>query len=367
MEFITPKEKILGAALIAERLVGKKETLPVLSCIYLDASAGSLTLQATNLEAGVRLRVLGDVRSPGFLAIPASVFTQTLRSVAGEKVALRAEGGNLVVESRGSKTLIKSVNAEEFPSIAASPDDVHGVSVSRSSLIGGIESVMYAASPSMIRPELGSVCVSIEEGSITCVATDSFRLAEKTLRHGGDGDERTILVPMRHAGELIHVLERIDDENIELIVEDSQLTVRSDSVVFVSRVVDGRFPNYKEIVPKSYVTEATVLKSDLADLLRKARVFSGTEQRIGLHLYPGKKIFSGTAQSQDVGEMSDTLEAALSGDDLDIFFNIGYIADCLSSIESDSVVLRFAGPGRPLVIRGVSDQSFMYLVMPLNR
>ena len=109
------------------------------------------------------------------------------------------------------------------------------------------------------------------------------------------------------------------------------------------------------------------MKSDLTDMLRKARVFSGTDQHIGLHIYPQKKIFSATARSSEVGEMSDTLEAAVSGEDLDINFHIGYIAECLSSIDSDSVTLSFAGVGRPLVMRGVGDASFMYLVMPLNR
>ena len=138
-------------------------------------------------------------------------------------------------------------------------------------------------------------------------------------------------------------------------------------VRFVSRVVDATFPNYKEIVPKSVATEATMLKADLSEMLRKARVFSGNDQHVGLHAYPQKKIFTATARSSDVGEMSDSIDAALSGDDLDINFHIGYLAECLSSIESDSVVLSFAGPGKPLVIRGVSDTSFMYLVMPLNR
>jgi DNA polymerase-3 subunit beta len=136
---------------------------------------------------------------------------------------------------------------------------------------------------------------------------------------------------------------------------------------FTSRVVDGTFPNYKEIIPKTFSAEATVLKNDFAEMLRKARVFSGNDQHLGLHIYPKKKIFTATAQSSDVGEMSDSIDAALSGEDIDINFHIGYLADCLSTIESDSITLGFSGAGKPLVIRGVSDPSFTYLVMPLNR
>jgi DNA polymerase-3 subunit beta len=154
---------------------------------------------------------------------------------------------------------------------------------------------------------------------------------------------------------------------VEIATDDSQLAVTGAGVRFVSRIVEGSFPNYKDIIPKIFTTEATVLKGEIVELLRKARVFSGTEQHIGLHVYPDKKIFSATARSSDVGEMSDTVEAALSGEDIDINFNISYISDCLSSIASDSITLYFAGIGRPLVIKGVSDSTFTYLVMPLNR
>ena len=226
--------------------------------------------------------------------------------------------------------------------------------------------VSYAASPSMIRPELGSVYVSVGGKSIVCVATDSFRLAEKVIGSGEKGGVE-VLIPLKHALELLHILERISDETVELSADESQLTVSAEGVRYISRVVDGTFPNYKEIIPKGFSTEATILKNDFIEVLKKARVFSGNDQHVGLHVYAKRKIFSATARSADVGEMSDSIDAALSGEDIDINFHIGYLADCLSSIGSDSIILGFSGAGKPLVIRGVSDSSFTYLVMPLNR
>jgi DNA polymerase-3 subunit beta len=176
-----------------------------------------------------------------------------------------------------------------------------------------------------------------------------------------------LLIPLKHAVELVHVLERIDGGEVSLAAEDAQLVIIGGGARYVSRVVDATFPNYKEIIPKSFTTEATVLKGEFSEMLRKARVFSGNEMHVGLHVYPKKKLFTATARSSDVGEMSDSVDAALAGEDIDINFHIGYLGDCLSSIPSDSIVLGFAGAGKPLVIRGVSDQSFMYLVMPLNR
>lgn len=365
MKISTTKEKILNAILIAERITGKKESLPILSCILFDAQK-ELILKATNLEAGIEAVVPGEITEKGTLAVPAAILSQTIRSIGGDKVVFSSEEGNLLIESRGTKTLIKAIPHEEFPAL---PTDgsTGAIKIARDRLITGIQAVSYAASPSMIRPDLGSVYISIKDGSMTTVATDSFRLAEKTIVDTSTKQSGEILIPLRHALELVHILEHMDDDLVALSTDDAQLVLSGSGLRFVSRVVDANFPNYKEIVPKSAVTEATILKADLAEMLRKARVFSGNDMHVGLHIYPKKKIFTATARSADVGEMSDSIDAALSGEDLDINFHIGYLSDCLATIDSDSVQLNFAGPGRPLVIRGVSDSSFMYLVMPLNR
>lgn len=369
MKITTTKEKILNAVQLAERVTGKKETLPVLSCVLLDvggSSKGEMVVRATNLEAGIEVSVPCEIEDKGVVAVSAAVLSQTLKSISGEKIIFKTEEGNLVIESRGTKTLIKAIPHEEFPALG-SGTDATGITVSREELMRGIQSVSYAASPSMIRPELGSVYVSMRPGSIVCVATDSFRLAEKTINGVKSKSETDLLIPLKHASELAHVLERIGNDEVQLSADDSQMSVSADGVRYVSRVVDGTFPNYKEIMPKVFETEATVLKNDFAEMLRKARVFSGNDQHVGLHVYPKRKIFSATARSAEVGEMSDSIDAAISGEDLDINFHIGYLADCLSVVESDSIVLGFAGAGKPLVIRGVSDSSFTYLVMPLNR
>lgn len=366
MKFTTTKEKILNGILVAERITGKKETLPVLSCILIDAAGKEVLLRATNLEAGIEVSLPCDVEEKGVAAVPASILSQTLRSMGGEKITFKTEEGNLVVESKGTKTLIKAVPHEEFPALSQGSEK-KGMNISRELLVRGVQAVSYAASPSMIRPELGSIYISFKSNSILCVATDSFRLAEKNISGAQFKDEVEVLIPLKHALELTHILEHLEVDSVGLFADESQLTVSGNGVRFVSRVVEGTFPDYKTIIPKSFTTEATILKSDLADMLKKARVFSGNDQHVGLHVYPKRKIFSATARSLEVGEMSDTIDAAISGEDIDINFHIGYLADCLSSIESDSVVLGFSGAGKPLVLRGVSDTSFTYLVMPLNR
>ena len=138
-----------------------------------------MIIRATNLEAGVEIRVPAEIHEPGIVAVSAHVLAQTIRAVSAEKIDLRLDESNLLIESRGTKTLIKAVPHNEFPTLSS--NESKGVPVSRMLLISGIQSVVYAASPSMIRPELGSVYVSMNTSGIVTAATDSFRLAEKTI------------------------------------------------------------------------------------------------------------------------------------------------------------------------------------------
>lgn len=367
MQFTTTKEKFQNAVAVAERLIGKKESLPVLSCVLLSVDK-DLIISGTNLESGVNVRAQGEVGEKGVVAVPASILSQTIRSISGDKIVLKVDDGNLTISARGSKTLIKSISHDEFPMLPVSENKKQSLSINREKFLKGIQSVAYAASSSMIRPELGSVYISVRDGALTFAATDSFRLAEKIIKDTSVGEiSIDILIPLRHAVELEHVLEHISDEKITVLLEDAHLTVLGESITFISRVVDATFPNYRDIIPKQFTSEATLLKSDFSEALRKARVVSGNEQHIGLHVYPKKKMFTATAQSAAIGEMSDSLEAALSGEDLDINFHINYLSDSIPPIEADSVTLGFSGAGKPLVIRSAADTSFTYLVMPLNR
>src|ERR1700722_741711 len=157
MKFATTKDRILNATLLAERIAGKKESLPVLSCILIDAGK-EIILRATNLEAGIEVTVGGDVDEKGVIAVPAAIFSQTLRSIGSDKITLRSEEGNLIIESRGTKTLIKAIPHAEFPALP-SVGSKKGMQLPREKFLQALQAVSYAASPSMIRPELGSVSV----------------------------------------------------------------------------------------------------------------------------------------------------------------------------------------------------------------
>ena len=134
-----------------------------------------------------------------------------------------------------------------------------------------------------------------------------------------------------------------------------------------SRIIDGVFPDYKQIIPKDYISEVIVLKQDLINTLKKINIFSDKFGQISINIQPKKKIFTIHTKNNTVGETSDSIDAVIKGDALTASFNYRYILDCLNSIQSDSITLLFTGIGKPLIVKGVSDESFLYLVMPMNK
>jgi DNA polymerase-3 subunit beta len=334
----------------------------------LDASLkNTLIVRATNLETGVEIKVPAEIIEEGTVAIPVSILSHTIRAIRAEKIELTVEDDmNLTIHSAHGTTKIKSIATDEFPSLPKQTNS-EAYTIPYKAIIDGVNAVSYAASQSMIRPELASILIANQNGSLVFAATDSFRLAEKTVSARIVDTFPDTLIPVKNALELVHVLGSVKEEIIECRFDENQLSIHAGSIYFVSRIIDGTFPQYREIIPKSFTSEAVLLKEDMNAIIKKARIFSFTSQQIGFHLYPSKKQFTATARTADIGETSDSIEAALSGDDIDINFNLQYLSDCFSSIHSDSISMQFGGIGKPLVIKGISDPSFLYLAMPLNR
>lgn len=365
MQFECLLENLIKSVSISEKIVGKKESLPILSCIVLDVGK-SIKLKSTNLETALEINLQGVVKEKGVIAVPASIFLQTLNSTKGDKIILEEDEGNLIIKSKGGETTIKSISHDEFPKFSR-PTSKDVYKIKKDVFINGIQNVSYASSNSMIRPELASIYITYKDGQLVFVSTDSFRLAEKKFNTPLNDKIPDTLIPTKNATELVNVVINSKEEDIDVIFDDSQISISTDDINIISRIIDGNFPNYSEIIPKKFTSEATLLKEDLSTVLKKTRVFSGSAQQVGFHLYPKKKIFSVTARSADIGEMSDDIEAAASGEDIDINFNLQYVNDCVQFLKTDSITLQFAGVGKPLVIKSVSDPNFTYLVMPLNR
>ncbi len=359
-------EELQRAIGLAERATGRNVTLPVLSCLCIVAGKNNLLIRSTNLELGIEVEVPAKVSTEGVVAVPGHILSQVVNTTpSGTPVRLVGVEGNLKVETKGSTTTIKGQAAADFPHLPYVSGG-KSLSIKPDILARGVRAVAYSASTSSIKPELCSIYIYHHNGSLIFAATDSFRLAEKIVPEKKSVDFDPLILPIRNAIEIAKILEEADAE-LNISFSKNQLSLSFKRVFITSRLIDGTFPDYRQIIPKEGVTEAVLLKADFMAILKRAVVFSDKFNQVSFSLKPNKKAFTLSSRNADIGEIEEQIPATLSGESLDIHFNHRYLSDCLQSISTDSLTLTFGGPGKPLVIRGVGDASFLYLVMPMNR
>ena len=346
------------------RVSTKHVTLPVLQCVLLEAADDSLIIRATNLEIGVEARLSATTTTTGVVAVPAQTLLQTITLLNAATVDLRVDGGALMIDGSGSKTKITCVPHEEFPSIPKLTET--GQTINNKLFTLGIKSTAFAASPSTIKPELGSVYIfQKKEHSLTFVATDSFRLMEKTVPQKGVVLEQGILIPFKNALEIARLCEGQDTDPICRINENQCSFEFASGLYVTTRLTTGSFPDYEQIIPKEYVTHTTVLKSDLEHAFKKSSIFLNRFFQVKLTV--SEKELQVAADNGEVGTTTESVAVETEGDELALNFNQRYVAEALSHFVDDSITLHFAGIGRPMVMKGVSDQSARYLVMPMNK
>lgn len=360
------KDKLAYAIGKAERITGKNITLPILSCILLEAKNSTLTIKATNLDLGIEISIPIKVIESGSIAVSGSVLYNFISNITNDKnVNLEVVGGNLKVSTKHSESLIKAFPVDDFPNIPKVVSD-KPFTFNVASLIKGFKAVLYSSSVSTIRPVLSSILVASDEDDVVFAATDSFRLAEKRIGAKKHKEFNQILIPFKNVGEIIRTIDDIKDD-VEVFLNDNQIAFSHNDLYITSRVIDGVFPDYKQIIPKDIKTEVIVLKQDLISGLRISNIFADKFSQVIFHISPKDKNFKITTKNMDIGENVNNLEAVVKGEEITISFNHKYIVDCFQAIDADSISLSFSDNNKPMVIRGVGDKSFLYLVMPMNK
>ena len=358
-------EKIKNALITVERMTGKNLTLPVLGSILFVASDKKLKLRSTNLSLGIEIEVPAKIEKDGIVAIKGDVLSSLFSVFNGDGlVSFELISGNLSVKTKTNTILIKSIPHEDFPTIPSVEGEE--IILQASKFISGLKSVYYSASISEIKPEIGSVYIYPEDDILVFVATDSFRLAEKKIKIKQKLNFDSILLPFKNTIEIVKVFDNVDDD-IKITLQKNQISIKTQGVYLTSRVVDGSFPDYKQIIPKGSLTNAIVLKQDFIASLKVSNVFSDKFNQITLSITPNEKSFEVESRNSDIGENTTSINGSFSGENVSANFNYKYILDCFPSIPGDSINLELNGNNKPMIIRGVGDASFMYLVMPMNR
>ena len=337
-----------------------------MQCVLLEATDEHLNFKVTNLEIGVETKIKADTETTGIMAVPTNTLLQTVLSSPDREIVLRGEDKTLMVEWGKSSSGIKTLAFDDFPHLPDISDSGDGQVIKGSMFALGIKSVAFATAVSSIKPELGSVYVlQKKEHTLTFVATDSFRLMEKTIPQKGVVLADPILIPQKNALEIARICEAMEEDPILRVNENLCSLLFPDGTNVTSRLTNSSFPDYNAIIPKEYAAHSVVLKADFANALKKAGIFINKFSQTTLDV-SGKTITI-SATNDEVGTTTEPIPATNEGEDVKLNFNQQYLNDPLSHINDDSLAIHLAGAARPLVIEGVSDKTLRYLLMPMNR
>ena len=360
------KDKLKEAVSLAEKITGKSQSLPVLQSILLTTEGKTLKVRATNLDIGVEFEIPAKIEKKGTISVPGQILSNTLLGLQDAKnISIDLINNNLFLSTEHTSTTIKSYPPDDFPTLPVVKEG-EPIIIPAKRLTEGLKSVLFSASFSDIKPEIASVFIHSDGEYILFTATDSFRLAEKKIQNKKTKDFPSIIIPLKNVIEIVRIIENTN-EDITIHTNKNQLSMYYDGVYITSRIINGIFPDYKQIIPKDHTTEIIVLKQDLANTLKISNIFSDKFHKTNFIIHPKDKIFEINTQNADIGENTTKIDASLSGDLLEIGFNNKYILDCLQFIKEDSIVMQFNGENKPMTIKGLGDNSFLYLVMPINK
>ncbi|MBI2023267.1 DNA polymerase III subunit beta [Candidatus Giovannonibacteria bacterium] len=358
-------ENLKEAVLIAERNTSKSQSLPVLGSIFIGAENNKITLRATNLETALEIFIPGKVQESGTVVVPAKAFGSFLSNISGDQIFLQNQKDNLFVKTSQTQTVLRGYPKDDFP-LFPKIEKTHVFSMSAPELLESLGSVSAAASLSDIKPELASVCFKIFKNTMKIAATDSFRLAEKTIVSKNLKEDKmtTFLVPQRSVNEIARIFGK--ESMLEIALNKNQLVISTNDVKFISRLTEGKFPDYEQIVPKNFTTEAVVKKQELVHFLKLASVFVGRLNDITLYFDISKKTLSLRSSNADLGEHMSEINSTIQGEEVEIKFNWRYLLDGVSNINAESLQFSLSGSQAPMLLKGKGDATFYYILMPMR-
>jgi DNA polymerase III subunit beta len=361
LKLTCPKADLAASLAVVSRAVSTRGAVQVLGGILLQAGEGELTLAATDMEISIRASLAGDIEGDASVVVPGRLLTDLVRLLPADSVSLAYDeaDGVVTVSSGSHASRLNVYSAEDFPRLP--PLEVPLQKIDAAALLETIDKVGRAASRDESRPVLTGVLVRFEGDQLIMAATDSYRLAVKETALSSSGPELDAIIPARALQELARLAGSADD--VELGVHENHIIFRAGEVWLTSRRIDGQFPNYKQLLPESFEIELTTPRVALLEVVRRAGLMAQRNAPLRLRFAEGELTVS--AQTQDVGEATESLSIDYAGEELEIGFNPDFLRDGLEAVAADTVQLKLINRLRPGLIEA-PDESFWYLIMPIR-
>lgn len=346
------------------RVAASRTTLPILSNILISAEKNELSVSATNLEIAITCSVAGKVDEEGSITVPARLMTDFVSSLPDGTIDLKLDGQSLHIESGKYSSTINGISAEDFPSL---PKISNGQKqpINSQDLKKALQQTVFAASSDEARQVLTAVYTHTHEGKLYIVATDSYRLAEKAVAQ--DSSSFELLVPANTYQELLRVIGDGASE-VKYSYDEAQIMFEYEGVTIVSRLVDGKYPDYRQLIPKSGEVTFTVNRADFINIAKVSSLFAKESAgSITLDVDDDAQEVSIRSIASQVGENTSKAEAKVSGSD-NVTLNSRYLIDALNAFNSDEVTFSFSSKTSPCVITSADDKqtNYLHVVMPLR-
>ena len=366
MKLSAARDELLAQLQTVSRVASTRGAIQALSGVQIVAGSGGVELRATDMEVGLRVPLPAQVEREGSIVLPARLLVDVVRSLSGPTVTLELRTAEQDVELvAGNATFhIRTLRGEDFPPFPE-PEDAGAVRVPAQAFVETILKVANSASRDETRPVLTGILVSASERELRMVATDSYRLSvketqlEQPLQQSFEAN-----VPARALQELARLVQQLDGENLTVAVRQNQIVFAIAGVVLSSRLIEGQFPNYRQLLPETYEHELALAGGEVTDVVRRISLLAQKNAPLRLSFQPGELTVS--SQTPDIGEARESLPVAFQGEPFEIGFNPEFLRDGLEGVESGGIVLKLISPLRPGLIQAADDPGFLYLIMPIR-
>ena len=366
MKLSTRRDTLFTQLQTVTRAASTRSAVQALSGVLLQARGGSVELRATDMEIGLRVPLEGEVARDGAVVLPARLLVDVVRALPGDTVSLELRPAEQDVELvAGAATFhIRTLRLEDFPPFPELDGDER-VQVPAPAFVETVGKVARSASRDETRPVLTGILVSASGEELRMVATDSYRLSVKETRLEAPLEGAfEANVPARALQELNRIASQSGADALSVAVRTNQVVFEAGGTVLSSRLIDGQFPNYRQLLPDAYEHELRLDATEFTDVVRRISLLAQKNAPLRLAFSEGEVTVS--ARTPDVGEARETVPVPFQGEPLEIGFNPEFLRDGLEAVDSGDVLLRLISPLRPGLIEAADGSGFVYLLMPIR-
>lgn len=358
---------------IVSRVVSNKPGLPILNNVLFESEKNKLIIKATDLELSINTWIGADITDEGKVTIPAKQLTDFVNSIPEEVVQVEVEKQNFNISTSNNTASFNTMPSDDFPTIpSVEKKEDPFIQINKADLVMAINRVAFAAATDDIKPVLTGVKFEIEDDQVALIATDGLRLSRQVIKVGKTSKNRSFLIPVRALIELSYIISETSNDSDELLsiylIEDkNQVMFRVGDIDLISRLIDGEFPEYKQIIPTGFKTKCSIEREVFLNSLKIVNIIARSVlgNKMILDISSKSDQISLSATQADLGKNESNFVCKVEGDDLKIAFSAKLLSDILNHVDSENILFECSEAVKPGVFKIDGDDSFVHLVMPM--